>query len=600
MGLIDGRRMAAVMAGGLLLASPAGVLGADELRVALIEIEGTPLEQPDPMAWLFGSEKPTLRQLTSTLEDAAGRRDIDSVVLRLKDATLGRTQVEELAGAIARVREAGKTVSVFSYGYDATGLLLGAAADDVLIQTGGGVMFPGLFMQEMFLGDTLRWVGLEPQFVQIGDYKGANEMFMNAEPSEAWNQNVDQLLDGLYGQMREEMREGRDLTDEELDEAMRRAWMADAETAIEVGLVDAAVDLPTLEDYLAGRNGGGGEVEWITDMVAKGPGLEIDPNNPFAAFEMINTLMNPPKYRPKGPTIAVLHVSGPIVDGDSTPGGLMGGAQVGSRTIRNALEDILAEDDIKGVIVRIDSPGGSAIASDVIWQGLRRVAEKKPVWASVGSMAASGGYYVAVGTDKIYVNPSSIVGSIGVVGGKVSPAALMSKLRINTVGRARGPMAGMFSMDPWTSEQLEAVRRKMTETYELFVDRVRAGRPGIDPDKTAEGRLFVGEKAIGLRMADEVGGLDDAVEAMAGELGMRDYDVMDYPAPKSFSEILEEAFGGFVSSPRVGAELAGPAAAVRELVGPEAWPAVRDNIEGLMELRNEPVLLMVPRAIVVN
>jgi len=461
-------------------------------------------------------------------------------------------------------------------------------------------MFPGLFMQEMFLGDTLRWAGLEPQLVQIGDYKGANEMFMNAEPTEAWNENVDQLLDGLYAQMRTEMREGRDLTDEQLDEAMRRAWLANAETAIEVGLVDAAVDLPTLDDYLAAADGGSREVEWLTDLVDQGSGLELDPNNPLAAFQMLSALMSPPKYRPHGPTIAVLHIDGPIIDGDSTPGGVMGGAQVGSRTIRNALEDILAEDDIKGVVVRIDSPGGSAIASDVIWQGLRRVAEKKPVWASVGSMAASGGYYVAVGADKIFVNPSSIVGSIGVVGGKISPAGLMSKLRINAVGRGRGPMADMFSLEPWTSEQLGAVRDKMEETYELFVDRVRAGRPGIDPSKTAEGRLFVGDKAIDMHMADEIGGLDEAVGALAGELGMSSYDVMDYPAPKTLSEMLEDAFGSFVSAPAVGSELAAPAAMLREIVGPEAWPSVRDNVEGLMELRKEPVLLMLPRAIVVR
>jgi protease-4 len=591
--------VAGVVASGVLAAvGPA--IAADEVGVGLIEIEGAPIERPEPLAWLFGSSSPTLRQLTDALESAASRSDIDSVVLRLKEATLTATQVEELARAIEKVREAGKPVSVYAYGYGTSELLLGAAADKVLIQSGGAVSFPGLYMEEMFLGDTLRWAGLEPQLVQIGDYKGASEPIMNAGPSDAWDENITQLLDSLYANVRGHIREGRDMSDEELDEAMRVAWLADAETAIEVGLVDEAVDLPDLGGVVAD----GADVRWVDDLVDDDGALSIDPDDPMAfmkAYTQLLSLMSgPADAKPRGPTIAVLHIDGPIVDGKSASGGLFGGSNVGSLTIRKALEDIRDEPNVKGVIVRINSPGGSAIASEVIWQGLRRVAETKPVWASVGSMAASGGYYVAVGTDKIYVNESSIVGSIGVVGGKISPSALMEKLKIHSVGRARGPMAGMFGSEAWNEEQLGLVREKMTETYDLFVERVRAGRPGIDPSKTAEGRLFTGDKAIGLKMADEVGSLDDAVGAMAEELGVARYEVRDYPSPQSLTELLEEMMGGFAAAPSIRSELAGPAAVVREMVGPEAWDAVRANLEGLMQLRDEPVLLMLPRVILVR
>src|SRR5690606_7120002 len=135
------------------------------------------------------------------------------------------------------------------------------------------------------------------------------------------------------------------------------------------------------------------------------------------------------------------------------------------------------DDLIKGVIIRINSPGGSATASEVIWRGVQRVAAKKPVWVSVGSMAASGGYYIAVAGDKIYVTPSGIVGSIGVVGGKISMGGLYDLLHVNVVERARGPRADLFSSSqPWTDQQRAFVRDKMAETYDLFTRRVAQGR----------------------------------------------------------------------------------------------------------------------------
>src|SRR5690606_18359825 len=202
-----------------------------------------------------------------------------------------------------------------------------------------------------------------------------------------------------------------------------------------------------------------------------------------------------------------------------------------------------------------NSPGGSAIASESIWLGLERIAESKPVWVSVGSMAASGGYYIAVAGERIYVNPSSIVGSIGVVGGKPVLGGTYDKRNINVVSRDRGPAASLMStVEPWTEQQRTLVRERMTETYELFVERVKAGRRDIEIEKTAEGRLFAGRKAIELNMADRLGGLDVAIRDLAEELSLAEgrYDVMHYPGPKSIEEMLQEMLGGFgLSAPAV-------------------------------------------------
>jgi protease-4 len=297
-------------------------------------------------------------------------------------------------------------------------------------------------------------------------------------------------------------------------------------------------------------------------------------------------------------TIAVVHIDGPIVDGRSRAASVLGGASVGSLTIRESLKEIEDDPNVKGVIVRVNSPGGSAIASESIWLGLRRLAERKPVWTSVGSMAASGGYYIAVAGERMYVNPSSIVGSIGVVGGKLALGGLYERFHVNVVARARGPMAGVFSsVAPWTDAERGAITRAMERTYEQFTRRVAAGRPGIDLAKTAEGRLFTGEASIGLKMADRVGGLAVAVRDMAESLGLSGgaFDVLDYPPPRTLGEMLEDGL------PMAGASEGSPVERVgAEMLGDRAWRQVRDALGAMLELRREPVLVASPSVIVVR
>lgn len=571
----------------------ASLPAAEPPRIAWIDLEGSPKDRPSELAWLMGSVEPTLRETIEALRALATDAECRGAVIRLKDAELTPAQVEEIGAAIASVRKAGKKVHIFSESYGNTGLMLAAHADEVILQSGGEVSMPGLYMEEMFLADTLAWAGVKADFVQIGDFKGAAEQLARSAPSEAWEENINQLLDQMYTRLREPIMKGRNLTGEQLDKAMLAAWMADGSEAIKAGLIDSQVDLPRLSAHLGEEYGGS---VTISKREIGSKGTSVDATNPFA---MMAALTKEPKHKPTKPTIAVLHIDGQIVDGDSSAG--FGGQSVGSRTIRNALEDILAEDLIKGVVVRIDSPGGSAVASEIMWQGVRRVAEKKPVWVSVGGMAASGGYYLAVAGDRVYVNPSSIVGSIGVVGGKLAMQGLYDKLKMNVVGRGRGPRAAMLdSSQPWNAEDRALVAGKMKGTYDLFARRVTAGRKGIDLSRTAEGRLFTGTVAIDLKMADKIGGLEVALADMADSLSLKDYAVMDYPGPKSLSEVLEDALSGFIAAPAVASppmteQMFGVA---REALGPRAWKQLSPQLKALLTLRDEPVILVAPRALI--
>ncbi|MDX2018257.1 MAG: signal peptide peptidase SppA [Planctomycetota bacterium] len=589
--------------GALALMMSAGLaFGQGEAgKWAVLELDGPVLEAPEGFEWLFGAEKPLFRQMIESVREARDN-DLGGIVVQVKDLQLNGTQIEELGAALRYVREGGTKVHVFAENFGPAELTLGAYADQIVMQSGGSVTLPGMHMEEMFLADTLGWVGVKADFVQVGDYKGASEMFARSAPSPTWDESINTMLDGLYANQRATLKAGRKLDDAGLDAAMKSAWMASGQSAIEAKLIDAQIDLPDLPAHLEKVTGA--KVSWAAPIAGE-PESSLDMSNPFA---LLAKLGQQPDNTPTGPTIAVVHITGSIVDGESSAGGLLGGGgSVGSRTIRKALSEIEKEELVKGVVVRIDSPGGSATASEMIWQGLKRVAKTKPVYVSIGSMAASGGYYIAVGGDKVFANPSSIVGSIGVVGGKFVMQGLYDMVKAGVVERSRGPMASMMSTKSvWSPQERELVRQKMTETYDLFASRVSAGRPGIDLKKTAEGRLFAGTQARELKMVDEIGGLHDAVTALASKLGLEDYEVRDYPGPRSLDEMLKGFLPGMASAP-VGGASANAAnvasiglAGLEAIMGPRAFAQVRSQLSALIQMREERVMLVMPRIVVVK
>lgn len=565
----------------------------DGVSLAVVEVSGTPAEVDVGFTWL-GDGSNTLLGMVNTIDTLAYDKEFEGLVIRLKDSALGVTQVEEIGQAISRYRKTGKKVHVFAEGYNTSDLLLASFADEIILQAGGFVSFPGLHMEEMYMADTLSWVGVQAQLVQVGDYKGANETMTRSAPSQAWDQNISGLLDGMYANMRSIIMDGRGMNDRRLDDAMGVVWAANGEEAIEADIIDAVVDLPELKVYLEEQYDA--EIDWVADPYSVAE-RGVDRSSPLAMFGALMADSGPVHI--DHPTIAILHIEGTIIDGDSASGGMFGGgSSVGARTIRNTIETMLKEDLIEGVVVRINSPGGSAIASEVMWQGIERLKSEKPVWVSVGNMAASGGYYVLSAGDKVFVNPSSVVGSIGVVGGKYAMGELYEKAKINIVERSRGPMGDLFSASsPWDAAQLKLMREEMTETYDLFTSRVEAGRRGINLDETAAGRLFVGSDAIGLRMADEIGGLDDAINGLAGELEMGDFDVIHFPQPPSFEDMFLGSLGQFLQSPATTLGTSQLEVMLRSILGDQRYLAVVDTLNALSLLRDEKVLLVSPRAV---
>ena len=588
-------------------------------KVGWIELNSALRDAPLPFAWVTEEEAgDSLRVLLEKIALIRDDASYQGLVIFLDQPELSLTQCTAIADALQEVSETGKTVMTFAEVYDLRGYLIASAADMVLLQNKGSVELSPIAVEELYLAGMFEKIGVQPDLLQVGKYKGADETMMNSQPSEAWDQNFDALLDGLYEQSLQRIMDGRGLAREEVEALFGKSWAMTDQQLLEGNVVDQLVD----RDLLSATEVSFGEdFEWDSELGTSR--REVDTSNPFAVFSL---LFQSPEVRTDRPTLAVIHADGPIMSGDSSIGdGFLSNESIGSRTVVAALEEALLDDNIKGAVIRLDSPGGSALASEVIWQAVRELGQDKPVFAVVGDMAASGGYYIASGTDQIYVQPHSILGSIGVVGGKITLGGLYDWAGVNVVRRSRGPGGDLFnSVEPFTDDQRKTVRRALTTVYDQFVDRVKIGRGDRLPDvgQVAEGRLFVGADCVTNGMADKIGGLESALADLAGQLDLADdeYDVVNLPAAVSLGDYLDGLFGVRSRSLGNAAMNRGPMAGgsgggvdlltagqglgvlrtAEHVLGPVAWRSVSRSLQGMMQLQHEPVLLLMPQTIVVR
>jgi protease-4 len=577
-------------------------LEADEAEttpvVGWLELSESLRDGPVPFAWLTQEEAgPSLGDVLDRLDYVAEHDEYLGVVIYMDQPSLSLSQVLSIAEKIAKIRDAGKLVLTYAEAYNTMDYLLACSADLILLQHKGEVRMSGVAVEEMYLAGLLEKIGAKADLIQIGKYKGASEAMMRSGPSEAWNQNFDALLDDLYGQIVGQIAEGRGLTHTEVEALLGDSWIMQDTDYLRRRVVDRLTDRDLVDVTEVEF---GDSFTWDDSMGWGEAAVNI--NNPMMLFGLLFKEPDVSTYRP---TIAIVHASGAIHSGESSHGqGMFDSESIGSRTMVEVLGDVRDDENIKGVILRISSPGGSALASEIIWQAVRDLGEQKPVFVSIGSMAASGGYYIASAGDEVYLSPSSIVGSIGVVGGKIVLGGLYEWAGITIHRRSRGPMGDIFnSVEPFTDDQRTMVRQSMEMVYDQFVQRVTIGRGTRLPDvgTVAEGRLFTGRQAVENGMADKLGGVEQAMADMTNELGMEegDYDVVHLPSAMSLQTFLNSMFGA--QTPNVTASSPLPwIQTAKQVMGPRAWSAVSATMQGLLLLQNEPVLTLMPNAIIIR
>lgn len=569
-------------------------------QVGAIKLIGPLRETPTPFSWVPEADAgPSLRSIIGQLRFVAANDSHKGVVFFLDQPALTYSQIDELTAAIKETRKAGKKVLFFAEAYDLQGYLLATSGDQILLQQKGFLELTGMGIEEMYLAGLFEKIGIKADFVQTGKFKGADEQYTRKGPSKEWSENFDNLLDDMWGQTVTTIAKARKMDRQALEKAMASTLAMSDTDLVKAGLIDRATSRDILD---VTRRAFGDDFDWDESIGNDEAGGEMDMANPFEALQ---ALFSDSKPELKRNTIAIVHCEGVITSGESAPQGLFGGASVGSNTILAALKTAKNEPLVKGVIVRIDSPGGSALASEVMWQAMRDVAKVKPVWVSIGGLAASGGYYMSCGADKVYASPQSIVGSIGVVSGKMAMGGLYEWAGIGVHRRSRGPNGDMFnSVEPFTVEQKKALSLMSERIYEQFTDRVKAGRGNKVKDiaAVAQGRLFTGNQAAKNGLIDKLGGIEIAIADLAKQLELKEgeYDTMNLPEPMSLPQFIDSMFGMGMKSPKLSAEQIGILSVVKTTLGPRAWPAVQQSLSGMSLLQRERVLTIMPNPIVVK
>lgn len=511
-------------------------------RVALFNLGGALTEKPAPTDDPFSmGASESLASLTKRIRAAADDEKIAAVVFVYDGIGLGRAQSEELIAAIDHVKAAHKPVWAYADALMMGGYSLLAQADRVSVSPEGAVIATGIYGGQMYLRGMLDKIGIEPDFIAIGDYKSAGETFTRRGPSDFARQNLNWLFDSLYESMLTQIADGRGV-----DKTQAEAWINEGVysgvEAVEDGLVDAAETREAMVDALEEKLGG--EVEFDRKY-AKSSGKTIDLSSPFGILNFYAELLGGPRStKITKPTVAIVHVNGAIMDGSpqASPFGAAEGAY--SQPIRKALLNCAEEDMIKAVVLRVDSPGGSAIASEVILQACKVVADKKPLVVSMGNVAGSGGYYVSMAGERIFADATTITGSIGVVSGKLATTSMWDKVGIEFVPFARGKNADLFATDQtWTKDQKAELKQWMLDAYKTFTGHVKANRGdklSKPIDELAGGRVFSGEQALDNGLIDEIGTLHDAIAYAAKKAGLTadEYQLQAVPRPQSFFDLL--------------------------------------------------------------
>jgi protease-4 len=405
----------------------------------------------------------------------------------------------------------------------------------------GDLFLLGLHGESVYLKGLLDKINCQADMEHIGEYKSASETLTRTAPSPEAAEMSNWLFDSLYEEIVKGIAASRQMTEERVREVIDIGAFT-AESGLEAKLIDAVEHRQAFLRDVTERYG---PTAKIVKHYGRDKGPEIDTSSPFGFFSFFNELMQgvQPSFKP---AVAVVYAEGLIIPGRSQES-LFGGNVMGSTTLRAALDKARKDDSIKAVVLRIDSPGGSATASEIIYDAGRRVAEDKPFIVSMGNVAGSGGYYIAAGAHTIFAEPMTITGSIGVVGGKVVTKGLWDKLGVTSSEYNRGANADMLASNrPFTDAQRQRIRDWMSSIYATFTERVTTGRGDrlAEPiEKIARGRVFTGAQAVRNGLVDKLGGLDDAIRFAAGEAKIGDYDVRVLPKPKTFIDLLMEGFG---------------------------------------------------------
>lgn len=564
--------------GGDELAPPPPESPDEEPEVRELIISEAPAGEGDSP--LFGGSSGTIEDALARLSAIERDENAKGLFLRVGALAGAWGRVGDLAGGLARIRAAGKPVHCHFDVADNLGYyLLATSCDRISMTPAGDLELVGVAAHLFYAKRLLDNIGVRADLLQVGRFKGAADPFTEEEMPEPTRESMNALLDDLMGTLVSGVARGREISPDRA-RAIIDEGPFDARDALEHGLIDDIAFEDEAREHIRKETG----VERVRAVT-----LRQRIENPGLGEILAMLSGEPPEPPPEGDRLALVHVEGNIVDGEEQASG----AAVSGPFVEE-MKRLRDDDAVKAIVVRIDSPGGSALASDRMWHALRLLAQAKPVVVSVGDMAASGGFYIASAADEIVAQETSLVGSIGVVAGKVAAAELARNIGLNVEILSRGEHAAWTTPTrSFTEEERAILGRMMHRTYDRFIQRIVSGREmeRAAVEAGAEGRILSGGRALRLGLVDRIGGLEDAI-ARARELGgLHEHAPIErWPSPRNPFQVLAEQLGGARSPTRVLID-----DLAREL-GPLGQSAIR--IPELLE--NERVLVALPFALVIE
>jgi protease-4 len=578
--------------------SSAPAANTRKAKVGVIRLSDTLAERPESFSLsllLSGGKTPALSTLMNSLNLAARDSSLDGILLDLSAFSLDLNQAQEIGALLTNVHHAHKRVIIYAADYDTPTYVLASYADAILMPENGELSIPGVGMQMLFFAGTLQKLHMSADFVQIGKFKGAEEPFTRTSASPEYRAQIEKLVDGMYSQLVSTIATNRpNLSQDQVKKAIDEGLFT-GKRAKELGLVDELIGREKLEGWINSQfpNGALYAVDYGEPKKES-----VDLSSPLAILSMMGNTEKPKLT--SGPSIAVLYATGEI-SGDSSTADLADA--ITPTTMRKAIRKAVDDPNIRAIVLRVDSPGGSAAASDEIWAMLKDADKKKPVTVSMGHMAASGGYYISCAGRRITADPTTITGSIGVVGGKIVLKDTLDWAGINIEPVDKGQHAAMLSaLRPFTDEERTFIKKQMTEVYDTFTSRVAAARGNkvAQLDEVAQGRLFTGEQAKTVGLVDDVGTLNDAVKAAAKSVGLGEtYQVVILPETKTLADLLRDSMMNGVHTPLLTGNLRfDPLHAALESLPAEVRTPTLHALNSLQMMHSEHVLLTTPPGLV--
>lgn len=508
--------------------------------VMILDLNGTLVErtQEDPLgilSQLFNDDSNTygLDDILSSIKKAKENEDIKGIYLQANSLGTSYASLQEIRNALLDFKESGKFVIAYADSYTQGLYYLSSAADKVLLNPKGMIEWRGIASTPLFYKDLLQKIGVEMQVFKVGTYKSAVEPFTATEMSPANREQVTTFISSIWSQVTEGVSASRNIPVDSLKAyADRMLMFYPAEESVRCGLADTLVYRNDVRDYL----------KRLVDID------EDDNLSLLGLGDMINVRKNVPKDK-SGNIIAVYYASGEITDYPGSATSEEG--IVGSKVIRD-LRKLKDNDDVKAVVLRVNSPGGSAFASEQIWYAVKELKTKKPVIVSMGDYAASGGYYISCGADTIVAEPTTLTGSIGIFGMVPNVKELTDKIGLSydVVKTNKYTDFGNI-MRPFSEGEKVLLQMMVAEGYDTFITRCAEGRHTTKEaiEKIAEGRVWTGEAAKELGLVDELGGIDKALDIAIAKARVGGYTIVSYPEKKDvLSSLLDTKPTNYVES----------------------------------------------------